>query len=294
MRPSIAPAGPASRRPRRGEPRAGPARAGDLPTARTSRILTPVSAALHGPGGSACRASRRSPRTTPISRTRTGTSSSSAATSAATGYRSEFIRSNLGTAGTVLQGASNFLGGLWGASNAARSAKDFVDRGARDDALKKAANEIMPLFTRCPRCNKWVDETCWNAQRNLCVSCAPNLAAEMEARALQRRDERRCATRCGRRRSSPATRPPARPSAPTATSRSARRSSAPTAGRRLGTGALHAVRRGAAERGEVLRQLRDEDPRLTTGCAGGPRGTYRGPRGTYRGPRAAGPGVRPV
>ncbi len=97
------------------------------------------------------------------------------------GYKSEFIRSNLGTAGTVLQGASSFLGGLWGASNAARSAKDFVDRGARDDALKQASNEIMSLFTRCPRCNNWADETCWNAQRSLCVSCAPNLVAEMEA-----------------------------------------------------------------------------------------------------------------
>jgi len=98
------------------------------------------------------------------------------------GYRSEFIRSNVGTAGSLLSGATSVFGGMFGgASNAARSAKDLVDRGARDEALKRAANEIMPLFTRCPRCNKWVDETCWNAQRNLCVGCAPNLAAEMEA-----------------------------------------------------------------------------------------------------------------
>ncbi len=97
------------------------------------------------------------------------------------GYRSEFVRSAAGTAGTILSGASNFLGGhLWGASNAARNAKDFMDRGARDEALKKAANEIMPLFTRCPRCSKWVDETCFNRDRNLCVGCAPNLAAELE------------------------------------------------------------------------------------------------------------------
>lgn len=73
------------------------------------------------------------------------------------------------------------LGGLWGASNAARGAKDFVDRGARDEALKKASNEIMPMFKRCTRDNKWVDETCWNEQRGLCVSCAPRLASEMEA-----------------------------------------------------------------------------------------------------------------
>ena len=51
---------------------------------------------------------------------------------------------------------------------------------ARDKALEKAANEIMPLFTRCPACNSWVDETCFNRDRNLCTSCAPNLAAELE------------------------------------------------------------------------------------------------------------------
>lgn len=96
------------------------------------------------------------------------------------GYKSEFIRSGIGTASSMLSGASSFIGGLWGASNAARSAKDFMDRGGRDEALEKAANEIMPLFTRCVGCNNWVDETCFNRNRNLCTRCAPNLAAEME------------------------------------------------------------------------------------------------------------------
>jgi hypothetical protein len=100
----------------------------------------------------------------------------------ASGYRSEFIRSNLGTAGSLLSGASSVLGGFFGsASNAADRAKEITDRGARDDALKKAANEIMPLFTRCPRCSRWVDETCWNEARGLCIGCAPKLATEMEA-----------------------------------------------------------------------------------------------------------------
>ena len=97
------------------------------------------------------------------------------------GYRSEFIRSHLGTAGTILGGASGIFNNLWGASRAADTAKNVLDRGARDDALKKASNDIMPLFTRCPRCNNWVDETCWNGERGLCVSCAPNLVSEMEA-----------------------------------------------------------------------------------------------------------------
>ncbi len=102
------------------------------------------------------------------------------------GYRSEFIRSNLGTVGNQLSGASSIVGGFFNnAANAADRVKDITDRGARDEALKKAANEIMPLFTRCPRSNNWVDETCWNEARGLCVSCAPKLAAEMEAERAQ-------------------------------------------------------------------------------------------------------------
>jgi hypothetical protein len=98
------------------------------------------------------------------------------------GYRSEFIRSNLGTAGNILSGASSLVGGFFGgAARAADSVKDITNRGARDDALKRASNEIMSLFTRCTRCNHWVDETCWNQARGLCVACAPNLATEMEA-----------------------------------------------------------------------------------------------------------------
>jgi hypothetical protein len=101
------------------------------------------------------------------------------------GYRSEFQRSALGSAGSVISGASNVLGGLWGAAGAARNAKDFVDRGARDEALKKAADELLPFFTQCPRDHRWVDEKCWNEARGLCVSDAPKLAAEMEAERAQ-------------------------------------------------------------------------------------------------------------
>ena len=101
------------------------------------------------------------------------------------GYRSEFKRSGLGTASTLLSGASSLVGGLFGgASNAAYQAKNIADRGARDDALKAAANEIMPLFTRCTRSSHWVDWTCWNEARGLCVSCAPKLAGDPAVRHL--------------------------------------------------------------------------------------------------------------
>jgi hypothetical protein len=103
------------------------------------------------------------------------------------GYRSEFQRSNLGVAGQVLGGASNLLGGLFGsAASVAGTAQNITNRGARDEALKKAANEIMPLFQRCPRDSKWVDETCWNEARGLCINDAPKLASEMEAARAER------------------------------------------------------------------------------------------------------------
>jgi len=102
------------------------------------------------------------------------------------GYRSEFIRSKLGTAGNLLGGASSLLGGFFGsASTVADKAKEITDRGARDEALKKASNDLMHYFQRCPRNNLWVDETCWNEERGLCVNCAPKLAVEMEAQRAQ-------------------------------------------------------------------------------------------------------------
>ena len=98
------------------------------------------------------------------------------------GYRSEFIRSNLGVAGNLLAGASNLLGGIFGsARSVADTARDITDRGARDEALKKASAELQGHFTRCPRSNQWVDETCWNEERGLCINCAPKLASEVEA-----------------------------------------------------------------------------------------------------------------
>ncbi|MEP7378559.1 MAG: zinc ribbon domain-containing protein [Chloroflexota bacterium] len=97
------------------------------------------------------------------------------------GYRSEFERSNLGTASNLLSGASNLIGGLWGASSAANTAKGLTDRGARDAALKKASEELMPKFKQCPRDHRWVDDNCWNEERGLCVNDAPKMASEMEA-----------------------------------------------------------------------------------------------------------------
>jgi hypothetical protein len=97
------------------------------------------------------------------------------------GYRSEFQRSNVGVASNLLSGASQLVGGLWGASSAANTAHNLTDRGARDAALQKASTELMPKFKQCPRDHRWVDDNCWNDERGLCVNDAPKMASEMEA-----------------------------------------------------------------------------------------------------------------
>ena len=72
------------------------------------------------------------------------------------GYRSEFIRSNAGHGGQPPRRREQPHRRLLRQRRPTRAdrVKDITDRGARDEALKKAANEIMALFTRCPRCNK--------------------------------------------------------------------------------------------------------------------------------------------
>ena len=171
------------------------------------------------------------------------------------GYQSEFIRSKLGTAGNILGGASSLLGGFFGsASNVADKAKEITDRGARDEALKKASDELMHYFQRCPRNNLWVDETCWNEERGLCVNCAPKLAAEMEAARSQAELSQMQQAMSASTQFSGDLAPGPR-SARTAASPSGRRSSARTAARRS---ACASARPAAATSppGQVLRQLR--------------------------------------
>ena len=122
---------------------------------------------------------------------------------------------------SILSGASSLIGGLWGARNAANAAQDITDRDARDKALQKACNEIMPLFHRCVRCNNWVDETCFNAAR-ACASTAPRTSRPRWRPSARRSRSTRCARPCRARRSSRATPAPGRPNARTAASRSAR------------------------------------------------------------------------
>lgn len=99
------------------------------------------------------------------------------------GHMSQFQASIVGTAGSVLRAASNFLGG-W-VSTAANSSYDIqraVGGKAHDDALAAAVAEGKRYFHQCSRCGKWVcPDICWNAGANQCEECAPNFEEGMSA-----------------------------------------------------------------------------------------------------------------
>jgi rRNA maturation endonuclease Nob1 len=52
---------------------------------------------------------------------------------------------------------------------------------AHDAAFQRAIAEAQPHFHKCKRCGNWVDDDCWNAERTLCKSCAPDLQEEYSA-----------------------------------------------------------------------------------------------------------------
>jgi hypothetical protein len=101
------------------------------------------------------------------------------------GYMSTYKASKSGVATGLLRGASSVFGGFLGsASNGADQFQDLIQGPAHDAALKDAVTEIRPQFIQCKRCGQWVcREVCWNAERGLCVDCAP--MAQREISSLQ-------------------------------------------------------------------------------------------------------------
>jgi len=101
------------------------------------------------------------------------------------GYMSTWRASKSGMATGLLRGASSMFGGFLGsASSGADELQDLVQGPAHDTALKDAVTEIRPQFIQCKRCGQWVcREVCWNAERGLCVDCAP--MAQREISSLQ-------------------------------------------------------------------------------------------------------------
>jgi hypothetical protein len=52
---------------------------------------------------------------------------------------------------------------------------------ARDAAFRRAIDTARTHFNRCPRCTGYVCNRCWNAGQGICLTCAPDTAAEAVA-----------------------------------------------------------------------------------------------------------------
>ena len=123
------------------------------------------------------------------------------------GYKSSFIESETYKKKTGLRGlaqGASILGSLVGgrASSlgyAMRSSGDVLSQRFDDKspewqkehekAFERCQNEAQQHFHRCPSCNKYVCDHCWNEDEGLCVSCAPRqevLVAKTRADAMRR------------------------------------------------------------------------------------------------------------
>jgi hypothetical protein len=50
-----------------------------------------------------------------------------------------------------------------------------------EQAFGLAMNEAKQRFKRCPKCQRWVCDLCWNEQEGLCVEDAPRASVEIAA-----------------------------------------------------------------------------------------------------------------
>lgn len=103
------------------------------------------------------------------------------------GYLSTFEASKLGTVASAAQAISGLFGGRFGgAAQSAESLRQAIAGPAHDTALRKAVEEIRPIFKQCSRCGGWVCEpVCWNGKAGLCESCAPDLDEEISSAQAQ-------------------------------------------------------------------------------------------------------------
>ncbi len=98
------------------------------------------------------------------------------------GFMSSFQTNTIGMAGSLLRGASDLLGGIFGqAASGAYEVQRAVGGPQHDAALRTAVEEVKPLFHTCRRCGAWLcEQTCWNKKAQMCKRCAP-IAEEEES-----------------------------------------------------------------------------------------------------------------
>jgi hypothetical protein len=103
------------------------------------------------------------------------------------GHMTQFVGNKMGMATSLLRAAGSLFGGALGsAASAGDQVKDMLRGKARDEAFAQAVEEGRKHFKQCTRCGHWVcPDVCWNEKRNLCESCAPDLAEEAAAAQAQ-------------------------------------------------------------------------------------------------------------
>lgn len=111
------------------------------------------------------------------------------------GFKSTFQQSSTyrkrGKANAFGRGAG-LLGGLFGGAlgdlgSAVERGLDTVGanfsdqspqwRKEHEQAFDAAQEEVRPSFKKCPMCNLWVCNDCWNEDEGLCIECAPRESA---------------------------------------------------------------------------------------------------------------------
>jgi hypothetical protein len=101
------------------------------------------------------------------------------------GQTSSFQHSVAGFGGRLLKMGGDLVGGSVGERAQqlgwdAQWMRDGVRGSARDKALARAVDEMKPYFNQCHRCGQWAcGQVCWNAERGMCVGCAPKLDQEI-------------------------------------------------------------------------------------------------------------------
>lgn len=97
-------------------------------------------------------------------------------------WRTDFVPYRSGQASGWLGKISGVLGGVLG--SVGDTVEGLAEAGwgkARDGAFKEAVEQAKGHFHRCARCYQYVCDKCWNMGSGLCMNCAPDVEAEIEA-----------------------------------------------------------------------------------------------------------------
>jgi Double zinc ribbon len=101
-------------------------------------------------------------------------------------WRSGFTPYTLGKASGWLRRATTMASGVTAnlgidVANAAEGLSEAGWSHARDAAFASAIQAAASHFHRCAKCTHQVCAQCWNAERGLCLNCAPDVASEVES-----------------------------------------------------------------------------------------------------------------